>query len=58
MLFRSKAAKKLSKKRKTAEPAAGQEVEGSKALKKKLKAKVLEEEAEILVEATVVPCKW
>ena len=53
-----KVAKKLSKKRKTAEPAAGQEPEGSEApKKKKLKAKVLEEEAEIPVEAAVVPCK-
>ena len=41
------------------EPATGQEAEGSKALKKKkLKMKVLEEEAEIPAEAAVVPCKW
>ena len=54
-----KVAKKLSKKWKTTEPAAGQEREGSKApKKKKLKVKVLEEEVEILVEAAVVPCKW
>ena len=54
-----KAAKKLSKKWKTVEPAAGQEVEGSKApKKKKLKVNALEEEAEIPAEATVVPCKW
>ena len=52
-----KVAKRLSKKWKTAEPTAGQEVEGSEALKKKLKAKGLEEEAETLVEAVVVPCK-
>ena len=52
-----KVAKKLSKKRKTAEPIAGQEVEGSEAPKKKLKAKALEEEAEIPAEAAVVPCK-
>ena len=51
--------KKLSNKRKTMEPAAGQEAEGSEApKKKKLKAKALEEEAEIPVEAMVVPCKW
>ena len=58
MATEKKAAKKLSKKQKTTEPIAGQEMEGSKALKKKkLKAKVLEEEAEILAEAAVVPCK-
>ena len=53
-----KVAKMLSKKWKTAEPAAGQEAEGSEApKKKKLKAKALEEEAEMLAEAAVVPCK-
>ena len=54
-----KAAKKLSKKQKTVEPTAGQEVEGSEGpKKKKLKAKALEEEVESPVEAAVVPCKW
>ena len=54
-----KAAKRLSKKQKTAEPIAGQEVEGSEApKKKKLKVKALEEEAEMPAEAAVVPCKW
>ena len=53
-----KAAKKLSKKWKTAEPIAGQEAEGSEApKKKKLKVKALEEEVEIPAEAMVVPCK-
>ena len=53
-----KAVKKLSKKWKTVEPAAGQEAEGSKApKKKKLKAKVVKEDMKILAEATVVPCK-
>ena len=54
-----KVAKKLSKKRKTVEPAAGQEAEGSEGLKKKkLKVKALEEEVESPAEAMVVPCKW
>ena len=54
-----KTAKKLSKKQKTAKPAAGQEVKGSKApKKKKLKAKAVEEEVELLVEAAMVACKW
>ena len=53
-----KAAKKLSKKWKTVEPTAGQEVEGSEApKKKKLKVKALEEEVETPAEAMVVPCK-
>ena len=53
-----KVAKKLSKKWKTVEPAAGQEAEGSEGLKKKkLKAKALEEEVESPAEVTVVPCK-
>ena len=48
----------MSKKRKTAEPTAGQEAEGSGApKKKKLKAKALEEEVEMLAEAAAVPCK-
>ena len=53
-----KVAKKLSKKWKTAEPTAGQEAEGSEApKKKKLKAKALEEEGEVLAEVAAVPCK-
>ena len=40
------------------EPAAGQEVEGSKApKKKKLKVTVLEEDAELPAETTIVACK-
>ena len=57
MATEKKVAKKLSKKQKTAEPAAGEEAEGSNALKKKLKVKALVEEAEIPAEAAVVPCK-
>ena len=52
-----KVAKKLSKKWKTAEPAAGQEAEGSEALKKKLKVKALDEDAELPAETTIVACK-
>ena len=53
-----KVAKRLSKKWKTVEPTAGQEVEGSEApMKKKLKAKVLEEDGELLVEAAMVAWK-
>ena len=58
MAAEKKVAKMLSKKRKTAEPAAGQDAEGSKGpKKKKLKAKALEEEVESPAEAAVVPCK-
>ena len=46
--------KRLSKKQKTAEPVGGQEAEGSEALKKKLKVKVLDEDAELPAETTVV----
>jgi hypothetical protein len=53
-----KVAKKLSKKWKTVEPAAGQVTEGSEApKKKKVKMKVLEEDMHLLVEAAMVACK-
>ena len=59
MAAEKKVAKRLSKKRKTAEPTAGQEVEGSKALKKKnLKAEASEEDAELPAETAIVACKW
>ena len=54
-----KAVKKLLKKQKTAELSTGQETEGSEAPKKKrAKAKVLEEVAEMLAETAMVTCKW
>ena len=56
MATKKKVAKKLSKKWKTMEPTAGQEAEGSEVPKRK-KAKVLEEDADLLVEAAVVTCK-
>ena len=59
MAAEKKVAKKLSKKQKTAEPTAGQEAEGSEVpKKKKAKTKVLEEDADLLVEAAMVTCKW
>ena len=53
-----KVAKRLSKKRKTMEPGAGQEAEGSEApKKKKAKTKVLEKDMDLPVEAAMVTCK-